>query len=49
MRAASFVDVIGNPHAQGFYVSCGFCVTGTIETDSVSASPCDEPCKTTAE
>jgi GNAT superfamily N-acetyltransferase len=32
MRAATFVHVIGNPHAQGFYVSCGFCVTGTIET-----------------
>src|SRR3954454_24969538 len=31
-RAATFVHVIGNPHAQGFYVSCGFCVTGTIET-----------------
>jgi GNAT superfamily N-acetyltransferase len=32
MRAATFLHVIGNPHAEGFYVSCGFCVTGTIET-----------------
>src|SRR6185295_15146795 len=29
-KAASFLHVIGNPHAQGFYVSCGFRVTGTI-------------------
>jgi GNAT superfamily N-acetyltransferase len=32
MRAATFLHVIGNPHAEGFYLSCGFCVTGTIET-----------------
>ena len=32
MRAASFLHVIGNPHAEGFYVSCGFGVTGTIAT-----------------
>src|SRR5262245_56941520 len=32
MRAASFLHVIGNPHAEGFYVSCGFRVTGTIAT-----------------
>jgi GNAT superfamily N-acetyltransferase len=31
-RAASFLHVIGNPHAEGFYVSCGFHVTGTIDT-----------------
>src|SRR5215510_953102 len=31
-RAASFVHVIGNPHAEGFYVSCGFHATGTIDT-----------------
>jgi GNAT superfamily N-acetyltransferase len=31
-RAATFLHVIGNPHAEGFYVSCGFCLTGTIET-----------------
>jgi GNAT superfamily N-acetyltransferase len=32
VRAATFLHVIGNPHAEGFYLSCGFCVTGTIET-----------------
>jgi GNAT superfamily N-acetyltransferase len=32
VRAASFLHVIGNPHAEGFYLSCGFCMTGTIET-----------------
>jgi GNAT superfamily N-acetyltransferase len=31
-RAASFLHVIGNPHAQGFYTSCGFDVTGTVDT-----------------
>ena len=31
-RAASFLHVIGNPHAEGFYVSCGFFTTGTVET-----------------
>jgi len=31
-RAATFLHVIGNPHAEGFYVSCGFRVTGTIDT-----------------
>jgi len=29
---ASFLHVIGNPHAEGFYRSCGFLVTGTVET-----------------
>jgi GNAT superfamily N-acetyltransferase len=32
VKAASFLHVIGNPHAEGFYISCGFCVTGTVET-----------------
>ena len=32
VRAAGFLHVTGNPHAEGFYLSCGFCVTGTIET-----------------
>jgi GNAT superfamily N-acetyltransferase len=32
LRAATFLHVIGNPHAEGFYLSCGFRVTGTIET-----------------
>jgi len=31
-RAATFLHVIGNPHAEGFYVSCGFRVTGRVET-----------------
>jgi GNAT superfamily N-acetyltransferase len=29
---ASFLHVIGNPHAEGFYLSCGFFRTGTVET-----------------
>ena len=32
LRAATFLHVIGNPHAEGFYVSCGFRVTGTVKT-----------------
>ena len=32
VRAASFLHVIGNPHAEGFYLSCGFRVTGTADT-----------------
>jgi hypothetical protein len=32
LRAASFLRVVGNPHAEGFYDSCGFRVTGTVET-----------------
>lgn len=31
-RAATFLHVIGNPHAEGFYVSCGFRVIGTVDT-----------------
>jgi GNAT superfamily N-acetyltransferase len=31
-RTASFLHVIGNPHAEGFYLSCGFRVTGTVDT-----------------
>ncbi len=31
-RGAAFLHVIGNPHAEGFYVSCGFSVAGTIAT-----------------
>jgi GNAT superfamily N-acetyltransferase len=31
-RAATFLHVIGNPHAEGFYASCGFNATGTIDT-----------------
>ena len=32
VRGASFLHVIGNPHAEGFYASCGFLVNGTVET-----------------
>ena len=32
MREASVLHVIGNPHAEGFYISCGFRVTGTVDT-----------------
>jgi len=32
VRAATFLHVIGNPHAEGFYVSCGFRVTGKVDT-----------------
>ena len=31
-RAATFLHVIGNPHAEGFYQSCGFRVTGLVDT-----------------
>ena len=32
VRAATFLHVVANPHAEGFYVSCGFRVTGTVDT-----------------
>jgi GNAT superfamily N-acetyltransferase len=32
LRGAGFLHVVGNPHAEGFYISCGFLVTGTVET-----------------
>ena len=32
VRAATFLHVVGNPHAEGFYVSCGFRMTGTVDT-----------------
>jgi GNAT superfamily N-acetyltransferase len=31
-RAATFLHVVGNPHAEGFYVSCGFHVIGAVDT-----------------
>jgi hypothetical protein len=31
-RLDGVLHVIGNPHAEGFYMSCGFRVTGTVET-----------------
>lgn len=32
VREARFLHVIGNPHAEGFYRSCGFQITGRIDT-----------------
>jgi GNAT superfamily N-acetyltransferase len=32
VRAARVLHVVGNLHAEGFYLACGFCVTGTVET-----------------
>jgi GNAT superfamily N-acetyltransferase len=31
-RASRTLHVIGNPHAEGFYLACGFRTTGTIQT-----------------
>lgn len=31
-RAAAFLHVVGNPHAEGFYLACGFRVTGSVDT-----------------
>lgn len=31
-RNASFLHVIGNRHAEGFYLSCGFQMIGTVDT-----------------
>jgi GNAT superfamily N-acetyltransferase len=31
-RASRILHVVGNPHAEGFYVACGFQTTGAIET-----------------
>lgn len=31
-RGAAFLHVVGNPHAEGFYVACGFQRAGTIDT-----------------
>jgi len=31
-RGATFLHVIGNPHAEGFYLACGFELIGTTET-----------------
>jgi len=32
VRAANVLHVIGHPHAEGFYSSCGFRNSGTVET-----------------
>jgi GNAT superfamily N-acetyltransferase len=31
-RASRILHVIGNPHAEGFYVACGFRRAGAVET-----------------
>jgi GNAT superfamily N-acetyltransferase len=31
-RGSRVLHVVGNPHAAGFYVACGFQTTGTFET-----------------
>jgi GNAT superfamily N-acetyltransferase len=31
-RASRILHVVGNPHAEGFYVACGFSTTGAAET-----------------
>jgi predicted GNAT family acetyltransferase len=31
-RGSTALHVVGNPHAEAFYVACGFERTGTIET-----------------
>jgi len=31
-RASRILHVVGNPHAEGFYVACGFSTTGVVET-----------------
>ena len=30
-RTARFLQVVGNPHAEGFYISCGFHAFGTAQ------------------
>ena len=31
-RASRLLHVVGNPHAEGFYIACGFRTTGVVET-----------------
>src|SRR6478609_125224 len=31
-RASRILHVVGNPHAEGFYTSCGFRTAGTFQT-----------------
>jgi GNAT superfamily N-acetyltransferase len=31
-RGARILHVVGNPHAEGFYATCGFRTTGTVAT-----------------
>src|SRR5215831_11143732 len=37
-RTATFLHVIGNPHVEGFYLSCGFLVSGN-RRDSIWSGP----------
>ena len=39
VRTASFLHVIGNPHAEGFHISSGFHITGTSKRSLASGSP----------
>jgi len=32
LQGSAFLHVVGNPHAQDFYVACGFQLTGAAET-----------------
>jgi GNAT superfamily N-acetyltransferase len=31
-HGSTFLHVVGNPHAEDFYIACGFQLTGTAET-----------------
>jgi N-acetylglutamate synthase-like GNAT family acetyltransferase len=31
-RSSRILHVVGNPHAEGFYLACGFQATGTVDT-----------------
>jgi GNAT superfamily N-acetyltransferase len=31
-RTSRTLHVVGNPHAEGFYIACGFRTTGSVET-----------------
>lgn len=31
-RVSRFLHVVGNPHAEGFYIACGFRTSGAVET-----------------
>jgi GNAT superfamily N-acetyltransferase len=44
LRASTFLHVIGTPHAEGFYVSCGFRVTERSIRDLEWASACGGRC-----
>jgi N-acetylglutamate synthase-like GNAT family acetyltransferase len=31
-RSSAILHVVGNPHAEGFYVACGFRTSGSVDT-----------------